>query len=92
MFNQAAESVLKAIGLLACWLTVGLIATLFVFPVWEVLKVAMVGLAPFLVAGGVVGLLLVYDRLTEPEWRKHGRASRRLASKQVQQNCQIPES
>ncbi|RJX82282.1 hypothetical protein D3M70_06840 [Pseudomonas sp. LS-2] len=77
MIDQSVSTYLKAVAFLSCWIVVFIIVAFCTQPPWEVFIMLLEGLAPFIVAAIVYAGVILYGRLTEPEWRKRARGARK---------------
>lgn len=84
MLNENESQIFEAAALVGVWAVVGLVASFFFFPLRDVLYFLAIALAPFYVPVILAIGLLSYERLTEPKWRKKGRAARKLKARQKQ--------
>jgi hypothetical protein len=84
MLNENESQIFEAVALAAVWAVVGLVASFFFFPLRDVLYFLAIALAPFYVPAILAIGFLLYERLTEPKWRKKGRAARKLRSREKQ--------
>ncbi|MBS9726647.1 MULTISPECIES: hypothetical protein [Pseudomonadaceae] len=56
MLSLDAHSILKAIAVLLIWISCAVVASFFMFPAWEVMKMILVGLSPLIAAIAVLGV------------------------------------